>query len=371
MDWFKIWPSKLRAIIGSLPDHRTAGDMMLVVLAYLEHCGLPNDDAKIAFTTRLPLESVQSLRPYFSLMGRVETDRIHLDFADEIIIERQQFAEKKAIAASRRWQSSPASSAMQNKTDQSTAMHSIAPHPNGMHSNAVQPPHMHSNAIHTYIHTGGDKSPRVGSGPSDRSPSAKPARKKSSGGGTEDPRKSHPAIALCREIASAYPPKEVWDDLIALLGESPDRERLAACRKEWLSRGYNRVSWKWVTDWYADSTRGPALAAGAASHASVPSETETIIDPNGKSVQFLRGRDAHDTNRFRSITQRLILAGWSYDSPGRWTHPDRGTLLQGVGVSPVWRHVAPDGMESTIPLADVTGWVNQARVASVAVQDLA
>lgn len=369
MDWFKIWPSQLRAIIGSLPDHRMAGDMMLVALAYLEQCGLPNDDAKIAFITRLPIESVQSLRPYFSLMGRVEADRIHLDFADEIIIERQQFAEKKAVAASRRWQAIPASPAMQNETDQSAAMHSIAQHPNGMHSIAVQPPHMHSNAIHTYIHTGGDKSPRVGSGPSDRSPSAKPARKKSSGGGTEDPRKSHPAISACREIASAYPPKEIWDDLVTLLGETPDRERLATCRKEWLSRGYNRASWKWVTDWYADSTRGPALTSGAA---PVLPETETIIDPNGKPVQFLRGRDSHDTGRFRSITQRLLLAGWSYDSPGRWTHPDRGTLLQGVGVAPTWRHISPDGTESLLPLADVTGWVNQARVASVvAVQDLA
>jgi len=35
-------------------------------------------------------------------------------------------------------------------------------------------------------------------------------------------------------------------------------------------------------------------------------------------------------------------------------HADRGTLLQGVGASPVWRHVALDGTESLLPLAGVT-----------------
>lgn len=94
-------------------------------------------------------------------------------------------------------------------------------------------------------------------------------------------------------------------------------------------------------------------------------ETETIIDPNGRPVQFLRGRDSHDTNKFRSITQRLLIAGWSYESPGRWAHPERGTLLQGVGVSPVWHHVSLDGEMSLLPLAAVTGWVNQAFAAPV------
>jgi len=107
MDWFKIYPTELRAITGLLPDHRMAGDMLLVTLAYLEQHGLPNDDAKIAFITRLPIESVQTLRPYFSLMGQVEPDRIRLHFADKIIIERQEFAEKRAGAAARRWQKEP------------------------------------------------------------------------------------------------------------------------------------------------------------------------------------------------------------------------------------------------------------------------
>lgn len=66
-----------------------------------------------------------------------------------------------------------------------------------------------------------------------------------------DPRTSHPAIQCVKSITSRYPPKELYDDIIHSLGENPDRQRLAACRKEWVSRGYNPNSWNWLLDWYA------------------------------------------------------------------------------------------------------------------------
>jgi DNA-binding transcriptional ArsR family regulator len=67
---------------------------------------------------------------------------------------------------------------------------------------------------------------------------------------TADPRSKSPAIQCVKGITSRYPPKELYDDIIRVLGESPDGELLTACRKEWLRRGYNPSGWPWLFDWY-------------------------------------------------------------------------------------------------------------------------
>ena len=68
--------------------------------------------------------------------------------------------------------------------------------------------------------------------------------------GKADPRTSLPAIQCVKGITSRYPPKELYDDIIQLLGESPNGQLLATCRKEWLRRGYNPGGWPWLFDWY-------------------------------------------------------------------------------------------------------------------------
>jgi hypothetical protein len=65
-----------------------------------------------------------------------------------------------------------------------------------------------------------------------------------------DPRTKHPAIQCVKGITSRYPPKELYDEIIQVLGNSPKGELLAACRKEWLKRGYNPNAWAWLLDWY-------------------------------------------------------------------------------------------------------------------------
>src|SRR5262245_31282541 len=65
-----------------------------------------------------------------------------------------------------------------------------------------------------------------------------------------DPRSKHVAILACRELAEQFPPKELWDRIIAVLGDDIDVARLSDCRREWVERGYNRASWKWATEWY-------------------------------------------------------------------------------------------------------------------------
>jgi hypothetical protein len=65
-----------------------------------------------------------------------------------------------------------------------------------------------------------------------------------------DPRSKSPAIQACRNLVNRYPDLTLYDRIIGALGERPDIAKLKACRVEWLERGFNPTSWKWVTDWY-------------------------------------------------------------------------------------------------------------------------
>lgn len=66
-----------------------------------------------------------------------------------------------------------------------------------------------------------------------------------------DPRSFSPAIQCVKGLTSRFPPKELYDDIIRVLGEKPNRETLEACRKEWVKRGYNPFGWGWLLDWYS------------------------------------------------------------------------------------------------------------------------
>jgi len=65
-----------------------------------------------------------------------------------------------------------------------------------------------------------------------------------------DPRTAHPAIECVREVTKRRPPKEVYDDVIAALGDSPDIMLAQRCFKEWCTRGYNRMSLIPFVEWY-------------------------------------------------------------------------------------------------------------------------
>ena len=62
--------------------------------------------------------------------------------------------------------------------------------------------------------------------------------------------KSHPAIIAFREVAHKYPNKILYDTVIDILGPSPDIPKMEKCYQEWIARGYNASSIKWL-DWYA------------------------------------------------------------------------------------------------------------------------
>lgn len=84
-NWFKIWPSKLRSLVSSLPTGRMRADMTLLIVTYLDDGGLPDSDPKLAFLTGLPIEDIQALRPYFEFLGRCEGGRLYIDFAEDVI----------------------------------------------------------------------------------------------------------------------------------------------------------------------------------------------------------------------------------------------------------------------------------------------
>lgn len=65
-----------------------------------------------------------------------------------------------------------------------------------------------------------------------------------------DIRSKHPAIQMLRGIVGRYPTKNLYDQLISTLGETPDSLRLKACYDAWTTRGYNPNAWTWALDWY-------------------------------------------------------------------------------------------------------------------------
>jgi hypothetical protein len=61
-------------------------------------------------------------------------------------------------------------------------------------------------------------------------------------------------LELLRDVARSYPPKESRDRYLEILGAEPNEKLLRECRAEWLDRGYNKISWKWFTEWFANGS---------------------------------------------------------------------------------------------------------------------
>jgi hypothetical protein len=90
-----------------------------------------------------------------------------------------------------------------------------------------------------------DKTKTVGAKPAPAKPRKPRASKKQS-----DERTATAAIQACYKTAKRFPPIELYDKLIGVLGNTPEVEKLAACRAQWLERGYNPNAWTWATEWY-------------------------------------------------------------------------------------------------------------------------
>jgi biotin operon repressor len=74
-----------------------------------------------------------------------------------------------------------------------------------------------------------------------------------------DPRSKHPAILCVKGITGHYPPKVNYDEVITILGDSPDGQKAAKIYKLWTFGGRNARGLGWL-EWYRDGV--PDYAGG-------------------------------------------------------------------------------------------------------------
>lgn len=72
----------------------------------------------------------------------------------------------------------------------------------------------------------------------------------------EDTRSTHPAIQAFREITARFPAKELYDEIIAVCGDQPDKHRMRLCWLDWLKVSGNRSNTTWLLSWYANNASG-------------------------------------------------------------------------------------------------------------------
>lgn len=81
--------------------------------------------------------------------------------------------------------------------------------------------------------------------PSSPAPAATPRKPK------RDQRTDHPAIKAVSAVTGKRPPLEVYDRIIATVGDTPDVERMADVFQRWRAHGYSPVNLEgWLFDWY-------------------------------------------------------------------------------------------------------------------------
>jgi len=71
-----------------------------------------------------------------------------------------------------------------------------------------------------------------------------------------DARSSHPAIKAFREVTARFPAKELYDEIIAVCGDQPDKNRMRLCWLDWLKVSSNRSNTTWLLTWYAGGASG-------------------------------------------------------------------------------------------------------------------
>ncbi len=108
-------------------------------------------------------------------------------------------------------------------------------------------------------------------------PEEKPRARRKRG---SDPRSKHPAILAYKHVARRMPSKAAYDMVIASLGEEPDIDLMTCCWNEWVARGYNPLSIKWVQDWY---TQGGPTGVMRLNPRSAPADTFDFASINEKA----------------------------------------------------------------------------------------
>jgi hypothetical protein len=140
--WYQVHPSEVITIASRFPDVRLRMIFNWILTNYLSVEGLPDDDEEIAYLTGLSIEDVTAMRPYWKRLGRIENGRIYINYAEEVIADKQMYVEQKSSAANARWknaQDGPKKKTPKPPTDSSAEQR------NATHSNADPNPTPHKN----------------------------------------------------------------------------------------------------------------------------------------------------------------------------------------------------------------------------------
>jgi hypothetical protein len=122
------------------------------------------------------------------------------------------------------------------------------------------------------------------------------------------------AARAVQEATGRLPPKVLWPEIAAALGERPDVGRLTAAYGRWVARGYNPQNYAgWLLDWAVNGVpdgrgarRGGLAADGAAEQGSPEESEEALQERIARAearLEQLRGGTASDDGHERS-TQR-------------------------------------------------------------------
>lgn len=79
---------------------------------------------------------------------------------------------------------------------------------------------------------------------------------------SKDERSDHPAIQAIRTVMGRYPPKTVYNRVIAELGDTPDIARLTSVVEEWSLRGYNMQNFLGILRWYREGIDADTRKSG-------------------------------------------------------------------------------------------------------------
>ena len=78
------------------------------------------------------------------------------------------------------------------------------------------------------------------------------------------PDSQHPSILVYRSVTNRYPKKELYTTIIKAIGDKTEDD-LRPYHQEWLERGYNPMSIKWLTEWVAQGSMPTMKGKGTTS----------------------------------------------------------------------------------------------------------
>lgn len=113
-----------------------------------------------------------------------------------------------------------------------------------------------------------------------------------------DSRAAHPAIIVVQEILGRFPNKLLWDEIIELLGETPDLEKLRLCAREWAKKTSNMGNMVWLFEWYKS---GIPLSVHAANQIQKNQQNQ-----NNQGEKPIRGKAAFDIAAKRFLERKAL-----------------------------------------------------------------